>query len=100
MLDTDSQVQETAVQQIINVSSIEADGMLQEEEDTLFGRSRSTNAFILLREKTPVAAEPTTQSWKHGKNTLRGTRGQRKRHAEPLTRISGKRCAGTMGRAW
>jgi hypothetical protein len=38
-LDTDSQMQETAVQQIANEPSIEADGTLQEEEDTLFGRS-------------------------------------------------------------
>jgi len=38
-LDTDEQMQETATPRIINEPSIEADRMLEEEEDTLFGRS-------------------------------------------------------------
>jgi len=38
-LNMDEQMEETAMQQIINEPSIEADRTLQEEEDTLFGRS-------------------------------------------------------------
>ena len=38
-LDTDEQMQETATPRIINEPSIEADRTLEEEEDTLFGRS-------------------------------------------------------------